>query len=263
MRLVLAMLVVVALGAAGRDAAAQHEHHHGTGQTPGHAAGHGEHAHHAPRFEAGLAVEAATVEGGAYQGVAPTLAWTPGRFGLRVVVPTYHLARNGFGDTGLGDVIVSGHAQLVGGHGWALGAVASVGAPTGNADTHLGMGHYMVMPSLFVAAQRGRASFTVHLGGGKSLGGETHMGHVGAIVSPMNATEVGGSVRAGLAVADALSIHGTAGVAVPIGDGVTRSTAGAGARHQLAGVDVGVELHVPLAGDPYRVRLVADVAYRF
>ncbi len=215
-------------------------------------------------FEAGLAVEGATVQAGAYQAIAPTLAWSRGRYSLRAVVPAYHIERYGYEDTGLGDVILSGHVQLAHGHAWALGVIAAVGVPTGNAGDGLGMGHLMVMPSLFVAVQRGRAAITVHAGLGKSLAdADDHAGHRSSIVSPMNPFEVGTALRVSLGVTPRLALQAAAGLAVPFGDGVTRSTASAGTRYRVGATDVGFELHLPIAGDPFRARLVADVAHRF
>jgi len=264
-RLVVLACLVPGLVVAARSAHAQHEHHHGSGQTPAHDP----HAHHDGDVEAGVAVEGAALEGGSFQGIAPTLAWTPGRFGARVVVPAYHLEHGGDDAVGLGDVIVTGHLRVLGGEGWATGVIVAAGLPTGDADDGLGMGHVMVMPSAFLAAQRGRGSLTAHLGAGKSLGEPGEHAHAmhgaapGSLVAPMNAFELGGSLRAGLQVARALGVHATGGIAVPVGDGETRATGGGGARWRVRDADVGIEVHLPLIGDPFRVRAVADLAYRF
>ena len=229
-------------------------------------AGHHGHHHAAPiphHLEATLAVEGALIEGGSYQGLAPSVSWHHGRFGAFVVVPGYRLARDEMDPVvGLGDVVVQANARVLGGARWQAGAIAAVGLPTGDADDGLGMGHVMAMPGLWAAVTPGRATLLVSATVGKSLGADEHAhhaGHAGPIVNPMNAFELGGTARASLAVAPSLSIHALGLVGVPLDDGVTRAAAGAGARWRRASWSVGTEVQLGVAGDPFTTRAIVSL----
>ena len=78
----------------------------------------------------------------------------------------------------------------------------------------------------------------------------------------MNAREVTGSlwgdVRALSWLAPALSLM----AAAPTGEGRTRVVVGAEARIIAASVEPWVALQVPVAGDPFGVRLIAALSFR-
>jgi hypothetical protein len=210
-----------------------------------------------------LSVEGAQVEGGAYQGVAPSLSWHRGRFGGFVVAPLYRLERYAMDPVlGPGDVVVQGHARVVGGQRWQAGALAAIGLPTGDADDHLGMGHVMLMPGLWATATRGRASLLVSTMVGRGVGGDEHAEHgSGPVVSPMNRFELGGTVRASLAVAPSLAVHALGLVGVPLDDGVTRAAVGAGAKWRRGDWSLGADAQLGVAGDPFTTRAVLAIAH--
>jgi hypothetical protein len=238
-------------------------------------ADHAGHGHHGdgPRLdvEAAVAVDAQRLTGGAdVQGVTPSVHAARGRLGLRVTVPTYRIDRDADGAVaGLGDVALQGTADLLAGAGWRAGVALGAGLPTGSRDDGLGMGHLMVMPGVWAAAQPGQWRFTGSLSLGASVqpgdgdGHDHHHGHTVSVVNPMNRREVGASLRAGRAPVRHLELYGLAVGAAPIGDGVTRAAVGAGARWQVGAWSVGAEADAGVIGRPFIARGVLDLARHF
>jgi hypothetical protein len=231
-----------------------HAHHH-------HGDHHQEGAPH--HLEASLAVEGAQIEGGAYQGVAPSLRWHHGRIGAFVVVPAYRLERDAMAPVlGLGDVLVQGQARIVGSGRWQAGAAVALGLPTGEAADGLGMGHLMVMPGAWVTVTRGRAGVQLSTTVGRGFGGGEHAHHgPGSVVNPMNRFELGGTARASLAVAPSLTIHAVGMVGLPLDDGITRAAAGTGARWRRRAWSLGAEVQLGVAGDPFTTRGIVSLGH--
>lgn len=268
MKVLGALLVVLALA---RPAAAQLCHVgdvDDAGEHGEHA--HGHHGHHgatrpATHVQLALTTDVATIDRGSYQGVIVAGSVHRGRFGARIAVPYWRLDVLDTPHTGLGDLVVQGHARLLGDDRASAGAVLAVGLPTGKASYGLGMGHAMVMPALWATAARGRARALILLGGGKSLGGgHDHAGFPdGPPVSPMAPLEADLTVRATYNAAPGLALDAIGAVAVPLGDDRrTRAAAGLGARYRRGGWLLGASALAGVAGDPFTARLVVDVARR-
>jgi hypothetical protein len=234
-------------------------------------AGHAAHAGPRPHAQAAVAVEAQRLPGSAdVQGVTPSLHAGYGRFALRVAVPTYRLARDGAATAvGLGDVTVETSAELLTAAAWRAGVSLGAGVPTGARDDGLGMGHTMLMPALWASAQPGRVRLAGSLSLGASVesddggGHDHHHGHTVPVVNPMNRREVGGSLRAGYAPIQPLEVYALALGAAPIGDGVTRTAVGIGARWQLGAWSVGGEADAGVVGRPFIARGVLDLTRHF
>ena len=219
-------------------------------------------------LEAAVAAEAALLEAADVQGMTTSLRGQWRRLGARVAIPVYRIAHDD-GDVaiGLGDITIEASARLVGGARWRGGVVAGVGVPTGDADDGLGMGHAMLMPGAWLTAEGGplRVAATASYGTRVGDAGDGHHHHhaARAMVNPMNAHEVGGSLRAGYVATDDLELHAIALLAAPIGDGVTRAAAAGGARWHLGTWSVGAEAGAGITGRPFVSRGVLDLTRTF
>jgi hypothetical protein len=232
------------------------------------AAGHPDIADDDTRLEAAVAAEAQLLATADVQGMTTSLRGRWRRFGARVAIPVYRIAHDD-GDVaiGLGDIAAEASARLVGGERWRAGAVAGVSVPTGDADDGLGMGHTMLMPGAWLTAERGPLRVSAAASYGTRVGdaGDAHHHHhaARAMVNPMNARELGSSLRAAYAATDDLEVHAVGLLAVPIGDGVTRAAAAAGARWRLGTWSIGAEAGAGITGKPFVSRGVLDLTRAF
>jgi hypothetical protein len=235
------------------------QHHHGAPSTKA--------SPEAP-FRAGVTAVAARFDtmfyAGDYQGLGVALEWRHGRFGVHAGVPMYRLQENGATHIGLGDVMLGGDVGLLARGLWRTGAALGATLPTGEAQLNLGMGHPMVMPSLWVGAGGARAQVTLSVGCGRALA--RLAGHEHApLVEPMNGSEVTAELQGEVAPWRP-SLRATARLAgaVPAGvDGVTRAFGAVGATWRGVRIDTKAELQVGLAGDPFTVRGLVETAVRF
>jgi hypothetical protein len=252
---VAAAVAWLALAGPGRAMA---QHHH---ETPPAGADH--------VFTGGLSLFAASYSnelyGGAYQGVAPSLRWSSGRFGAAAAIALYHLDGNGRSLYGPGDAVAQGSAILVEGGHLRAGLAFAVSVPTGDNLTGFGMGHLMVMPSLWATHTLGAVTYAVTGGAGRAIGDNTtgHKHGVWPLVDPMNLAEVTWSISGDVALARELSVGARAVGAMPIGEGTTRVATGLRATWTAGRVATGFEIQAGLAGDPFRFRGVVGSAVRF
>lgn len=261
----LAVAVVLVLGAA-RPAAAQLCHVGDVEDATEHAQIGHHHGHPAATIhvQASITLEAATIPDGAYQGETTAIGVHRGRLGLRVAVPVWRLDVLDTPHSGIGDVIVQGHARVLGDDRASAGAVIAVGLPTGKASYGLGMGHAMVMPAVWGAAARGRLRGLALVGGGLALGSgdHDHPGFAsGPPVSPMAPRELDLTLRGSWLPRHGLAVDLIGAVAVPVGDDRdARAATGVGARYRRGGWMAGVTGLAGVAGDPFGVRVVVDLA---
>lgn len=257
--------------------------HHGHARHAGHAE-HAEHAdagvlggghHHGhgqgASWAASLGLIAATYDArlfsGDYQGAVAGARFARGRFALGASLPAYRLQKNGKVVGGIGDLMLHGHATLLGHGAVTAGVMGMASAPTGDGDQGLGMGHVMLMGDAWAAWTSARFAATGSLGYARALGGSlAHAEHGSAtwpLVEPMNASEVTcgatGMVALARALATGLSVRG----AVPIGDGATRLVGGVRVMWREGRVDTSVEIQGGLVGDPFGVRGVVETTLRF
>jgi hypothetical protein len=144
------------------------------------------------------------------------------------------------------------------------GLAIHVMLPTGAEIDNLGMGHGMVMPSLWaswrappwtVAASAGYSRALVDLGG--------HDHGPAPLVDPMNMQELAFRAAADIDVGHGVQLGGRAQGGTPLGSGATHLFAGGRLAWGTPRVSTGFELQVGLAGDPFTVRGVLDSALRF
>lgn len=262
MRLVVLAVLVLAPGAAW----GQHDHGH-----------HGHHGHGEPArapassFSAALGVIAAGYESrlftGDYQGLVATGRWSRGRFGAAIGLTGYRLQKNGKTVTGLGDLMLHGHATLLRAGRITAGAVAMVMAPTGDHDAGLGMGHVMLMPGGWIQWAPGRLALSASAGYARGLGGAgVHAEHGGGawpLVDPMTTSELTLGASGMVTVASALRAGVRADGAIPTGGGDARLAAGVRVVWTRGRVETTAELQAGLAGDPFGVRGLVEAAVRF
>jgi hypothetical protein len=218
----------------------------------------------------GLSAEAAGIDTtfyvGSYQGVTPSLGWMHGRFGASAAISLYHLTENGRSLYGPGDAMLAAHATVIAAEAMHGGIALHVMVPTGSELDGLGMGHTMVMPSLWASWRSAPLTVAASAGYGRALidlGGAHHDHSAMPLVDPMNLQELTWSASADLDLGHGLQVGGRTVGAVPIGNGSTRVIAGGRVAWGTPRFSTGLEAQVGLAGDPFTVRGVLDTALRF
>lgn len=270
-----AVAIAVALAwAAPRGAAAQlchdlpdlESHHRPAPGKVKAASTHAEHAH-GLGLALGLRTEAATAALSRrpidYQGASLRVDWHLGRFHLRAQSSWYRLRDSLEVSYGPGDVLLAAMWTAVERPRWRLGVAAPVGVPVGDHEENLGMGHWMIMPGAFFAAQPWReVSISTGVAYHRALGNGGHAHGIGPYVNPMTASEVSLAGRVGLQVAPALQLLTEGALAVPL-DGDARAILGGGVSWNLGVVSVTVVAQAGALHAPFTARGLADVAYAF
>lgn len=258
----------IVLGAAlviARTAAAQHDH--------GSADHHDHHQHHAPRstFAAALGAIAGDYDSmlfsGEYQGLIASGRWSRGRFAAAVSLPAYRLSKNGKTVTGLGDVMLHGHATLWHAGALSAGAVLMIMGPTGDDNAGLGMGHVMGMPGAWVQWAPGRLALGASAGYARVAGDAgVHAEHGGGawpLVDPMSGSEVTFGANGMVAIAGTLRAGLKLDGATPTDGSDTRLSGGGRVVWRLGRVETTAELLGGFMGDPFNVRGLVEAAVRF
>jgi Putative MetA-pathway of phenol degradation len=165
---------------------------------------------------------------------------------------------------GAGDVLVSATWLAYQGQRLQAGLTLPLGLPTGDADERLGMGHWMVMPGGFAAAQLAEAvSASVGVSYHRALG--QHGGHnhgIGPYVNPMSAEELGFASRLSLRASAPLLLLAETAVAVPM-EASTRMVLGVGFALRSQRMSVSVMAQSGALFAPFTARGVLDLAYAF
>jgi len=251
------MAVVIALGllAAPRRASAQHHHDEpAVWSTTG-------------TFSASLGLQAAGFDTplytGSYQAVVPTLGWTGRGLALFAMLGLYHVEENGRRVYGVGDVMVTGRATLVTRDTLALGVALHASVPTGVQVDGLGMGHVMMMPSLWGSARHGALTLDASAGYSRALvalGGAHHDHGAWPLVDPMAMQELtwgaGASVDLGACVASCVRVGANVLGAQPFGVAMTTPRISAAARLSWGTPRfvTAMEVATGIAGDPFTIR---------
>ncbi|AKT37897.1 hypothetical protein [Chondromyces crocatus] len=252
----------------------------------------------APRslgLRVGLGAEAATYKtarhAGEYQGASLNVGWEHRWVMLRAALPVYRLVRDGETLTGLGDVLVDARVPFARTEGDTLvgGFRMAATLPSGSAARDLGMGHVMVMPGFFVGWQAHGAFVQTQLAYGRALakgghgahgggqgdhgdghgdhgtGDTTHAGGPMPIVNPMNSSEVEAAVTVGYLLHEHLRVRGGMYGAIPVAaeGGASRGAVMLGGDLLFGPVDLGVEGHLPVAGDPFLAKAMVTAGVRF
>jgi hypothetical protein len=226
----------------------------------------------APALRVSVSLEAAgyrnTRYEGSYQGFSVLSSWGSERVRLELGLPAYTLVRNGLRVAGLGDVWLSARWQAWQSDNGAFqtGLALVTAAPTGDPMKDLGMGHWMLTPTAWAQWEGEQVFSELELGFGRALG--AHAGHgTGAgfpLVNPMNPSELGGKVSAGLRLGKAFSLRaGLDGFAPVVLAGTSRASVFAGTDLRVGSLEASVAVHLPVAGAPYDVKALAAVGLAF
>jgi hypothetical protein len=208
---------------------------------------------------------------GHYEGVIPDFAFRERWFEAQASLPVYRIVRNGRSDLGPGDVLLQARAALVGDRtrDHVLGLELAASLPTGDPERELGMGHVMLMPSAWGTLTSGRFGFSARAGYARAIvGSSTHHHHAGGmspLVDPMNESELDGALAGSLAVTRLIGVRAGFYGAVPVAvtDGQARAAGFAGFGVDNGRVSSDFELHLPVAGDPFTVKLLLELGVRF
>lgn len=242
-------------------------HHHPTAH-PAHPAPAAEQtAEHGLGLALGLRTEAATAAIDRrpvdYQGASLRVDLHRGRLHLRAQGSWYRLRDSLEITYGPGDLMLAGMWTAVQRSRWRAGLAIPVGVPLGDHEAHLGMGHWMIMPGLFAAAQPGgRVMASAGVAYNRALSSGNHNHGIGPYVNPMTAEELSLAARLGVRVAPALQLLGESALAMPL-DGDARATFGAGFVWQRGAMAVSVVTQAGALRAPFTARGVADLSYAF
>jgi hypothetical protein len=179
---------------------------------------------------------------------------------LDVFLPGYRLVRNGLTVHGVGDLALGARVSVFESSDGllALGPELFVTLPTGDEAEGLGMGHAMLMPGLFVAVRTEKWQVVLQAAYGRALGASGgHDGHaLGALVNPMNRSELEHMLSGHYALAPRLTLLARALGAVPVDapGGRAREVLAAGATAKLGAVDLTFELQLPVIGEPFTAK---------
>lgn len=203
---------------------------------------------------------------GNYEGVLPAIGWRHDRYGVGASLGLYRIVLNGLDERGIGDLVVHADAMLYAHAHVTAGAMLMVSAPTGQEIYGLGMGHTMVMPSLYSTWSAGRVTLNASAGFSRAIA-QMEAGHdhgVWPLVDPMNMSEI--AWGAGCDVAFGRGLHSSVRAAggIPVGlAGHERVIVGAGIGWGSGRVDTAVEVQTGLVGDPFTVRGLVETALHF
>jgi hypothetical protein len=224
-------------------------------------------------FHLGFTTIAATfhdVERGDYQGIIPTLGWHHPWVDAEIAVPWYRLRRQGDEELGLGDLAADLRVSVYRANSgvFAFGPELAISFPTGDENRDLGMGHVMAMPGAWARLVIDKLSIIGQLAWGRALADASshlahagHAGHAEAMyatprVNPMNMSELEHGLGIRYAVDPNLAVTGRWLGGVPLDDmGMKRQLIGPGLQLSADKLDAAIEALVPVAGDPFDVRV--------
>jgi hypothetical protein len=228
-----------------------------------------EHHHGASEVSVGVLLQAAEFETryytGSYQGIAPSLGWMGGRFGLNATIGLYHLVENGRTSYGFGDAMATAHVTAVASDAVDAGVAFHLMWPTGSEIAGLGMGHAMAVPSVWATWRLDRVTLRATGGYGRALIAidDSHDHGLMPLVDPMNMQEVTWSAGAEVALDHGVRVGGRTAGGIPIGTGAFRMIGAGRVAWGTPRISTGLELQLGVAGDPFTVRGIVDTALRF
>jgi hypothetical protein len=235
------------------------------------------------RFRAGVSAVAASYKDQKsmreYQGVVLGVGMDQRWVSASVSLPGYRLTRDESSGFGLGDLAAAVHVAAYRDTNDQLraGAALAAMAPTGDADRGFGMGHVMLMPGIFLSLQTDAVQLFVEAAYGRALGspasshgtahqhGASSQPMVVPVVNPMNRSELEHALLLEYRLTQVVALVGRLFGAVPVADvrGQVREVVGAGVRATFAPVSASLEVQVPIAGDPFRLRSVGTIDVRW
>jgi hypothetical protein len=196
------------------------------------------------------------VYAGEYQGYGGSVAYSHPWVGAEAAVMGYRIVRNGLREYGVGDLLLAARATAYRFDDTAaLGVALAASLPTGDARRGLGMGHTMLMPGAWFTLHSGTLSLSIELAYGRLVGAEGHehgaMG--GALVNPMNRSEVENALAVSYVFWRTLYVAARFYGAVPVADaeGKARQAGALVLGASVSRFELGFEQHLPLVGDPF------------
>lgn len=253
-------LTAIALLALATSASADHEHHH-----------HDEPAEPTSSLTATIGALAASYESrlyeGDYQGGSLGVAWSYGRFEVAARGLAYQIDRNGKTYRGFGDLMVHGAVRASEAGPFSAGAHLMVMAPTGDAMTGLGMGHWMLMPAAWGSYAQRYFALSGSLGYARGIGGEdAHAEHGGGgawpLVDPMSFSEVTFDATAMFPVATSVALGARVLGAMPLDDDL-RAIGAARISWRAGRIETLAEAQAGIAGDPVKLRGLVSTSMTF
>ena len=251
---------IVAALLASTPALADHEHHH-----------HGPDEVDDSQFTASIGALAASYRSrlyeGDYQGGSLGATYARGRFEVGARGLAYQIDRNGKTYRGFGDVMVHGAVRLYEHGAFTAGGHLMVMAPTGEAMTGLGMGHWMLMPAAWAGYTHPIVALGGSLGYARGIGGEdAHAEHGGGgawpLVEPMSFSEVTFDATAMFPVASAFAVGARILGALPTNDDA-RAIGAARVSWRAGRIETFAEAQAGIAGDPVRIRGLVSTSMTF
>ncbi|HEX2735336.1 MAG TPA: hypothetical protein VHM70_27215 [Polyangiaceae bacterium] len=186
-----------------------------------------------------------------------------GRWGMQRVL------FNGLQRVGVGDPMVSLRRALYRETGLQVGVAAALEAPVGDAQAELGMGHWMVSPMGWLELHDQRTFVAATVAYDYALGmNSLHAHGVHPLVAPMVAPALASEVMAGTRVLASLSATARAALQLPVGDAAhpgspTIADGSVGVSWIDGSLGSGVELQLPLLGDPFTWRVNTRIGWGF
>jgi hypothetical protein len=212
---------------------------------------------------------------GDYQGLIATLAFHHPRVSVELGLPAYRIEQMGSGEIGPGDVTADVRVTWLRSESGsvATGIELATSLPTGDETRDLGMGHVMLMPGVWLRASHESFSLLAQLAYGHALGDgaaahSTAHAHGGGTpvamamprVNPMNASELEHALGLSYSLHPNLSVTGRWLGAIPLEDeGTARQILAPGLQLVAGALDSALEAQVPVAGDPFEIKLLVSV----
>jgi hypothetical protein len=216
--------------------------------------------------------DGAIISDGSYVATQIRLGVQRGRWTLETAIPVYSLQRTQRPTTqGFGDVSATVSATLIHTSSVGLRAFVTGTAPTGDDRASLGMGHWMVMPSVQAESNAGRFRGALALGVGAALFSDGHVHRPGGpLVNPMSQREATAMLRIAFQASLQLAPEVVAMAATPLdSSGKTRMTQGVGATWRIGDSETArawqlrTLVQLGLLGNPYISRFTVDVGVSF
>jgi len=205
---------------------------------------------------------------GEYQGYAASASYSQRWLFVEGSLAGYRIVRNGLTDRGLGDLAVDVRGTIVRNQELAAGVELAATFPTGDAGRGLGMGHTMLMPGVWASFQRDSLSIVAQVAYGRAItagGSHAHHGSSGALVNPMNRSELEHALTVSYGFAEHLFAGGRLLGALPVVavGGAAREVAAFGFGALFAPLQLDLELQMPLVGTPFETRTLLTIAVLF
>ena len=204
---------------------------------------------------------------GDYQGASLGVAWSYRRIEVAARGLAYQIDRNGKTSRGFGDLMVHGAVRAYEAGAFSAGGHLMVMAPTGEAMTGLGMGHWMLMPAAWAAYAPRFVTVSGALGYARGLGGaNVHAEHGGGgawpLVDPMSFSEVTFDALAMFPITKSFALGARVLGAMPLDDD-TRTIGAARISWRAGRLETLAEAQAGITGDPVKFRGLVSTSMTF